>query len=135
MKSTNQIEIEGLSHFELIGHGGSSEVFRAHDDELDRTVAVKVYRFDGTVEDSARLFLRECRAADHLASHPEHRHDPSAAISEHGQPYVVMEEAAQGSVADLIRSGPIEVGRAVSLASGIVEDCAPRTAMACCTAT
>ncbi len=114
------LEIDGLDHLEPIGRGGSSDVYRAHDVASGRTVAVKVYRFDGTTESSARLFLRESRAADALSTHPNIATIDRAAISEQGQPYVVL-EYADGSLADLIRSGPIPIDRAVELATGIVE--------------
>lgn len=54
---------------ELLGSGGSSDVYKAHDTRLDRHVALKV--FDGTrVTEEFRLrFARESRAAASL-NHP-----------------------------------------------------------------
>ncbi len=113
------MQIEGLEDLEPIGRGGTSDVYRARDTVLGRTVAVKVFRFDGTVDDSAKAFLRECRAADALASHPNIATVHRYGISDDGAPFVVMDEAA-GSLADLLRSGSLDVDRAVELTSGIV---------------
>ena len=62
-----------LGRFELqaeLGDGSFGYVFRAHDSELDRTVAVKVQRAGSFAnEDDVRRFLREAQSAAQL-QHP-----------------------------------------------------------------
>ena len=59
---------------ELVGTGGMSSVYRAHDRLLDRKVALKVLHEQYTAdEDYVERFRREARAVAAL-SHPEHRH-------------------------------------------------------------
>ena len=53
-----------------IGAGGMGEVYKAHDHELDRPVAIKILPFDVVRhEDRVRRFIQEARAASAL-SHP-----------------------------------------------------------------
>jgi serine/threonine-protein kinase len=61
-----------LDHFlleELIGGGGMGAVFRAHDGQLDRTVAIKVIPFVGNDGDLQRRFRNEAQSAAKL-DHP-----------------------------------------------------------------
>jgi serine/threonine protein kinase len=64
---------ELLGHYRIvskIGQGGMGVVYRAHDEVLQRDVALKVLRKDALVEESSRQnLLREARAASAL-SHP-----------------------------------------------------------------
>jgi len=64
---------ELLGHYRIvskIGQGGMGFVYRAHDEVLQRDVALKVLREDALVEESSRQnLLREARAASAL-SHP-----------------------------------------------------------------
>ncbi|HNN54073.1 MAG TPA: serine/threonine-protein kinase [Pseudomonadota bacterium] len=59
-----------LAHYrllELVGHGGMASVFRAHDEQLDREVAIKVMHPHLATEAQARQrFSREARAVARL---------------------------------------------------------------------
>lgn len=59
-----------LAHYrllELVGHGGMASVFRAHDDKLDREVAIKLMHPHLASEPQARQrFAREARAVARL---------------------------------------------------------------------
>ncbi len=59
-----------LAHYrllELVGHGGMASVFRAHDDKLDREVAIKLMHPHLASEAQARQrFAREARAVARL---------------------------------------------------------------------
>ena len=62
-----------LNHFhleKLIGGGGMGAVFRAHDDQLDRVVAIKVIPFVGNDPDLRRRFRNEAQSAAKL-DHPK----------------------------------------------------------------
>src|SRR5699024_2142338 len=52
-----------------IGGGGMGAVFRAHDEQLDRTVAIKVIPFVGDDPDLQRRFRNEAQSAAKL-DHP-----------------------------------------------------------------
>ena len=61
-----------IGHFELIerlGQGQMGSVWKSHDTELDRTVAVKIPRKEQLQPGDIEQFLREARAAAQL-SHP-----------------------------------------------------------------
>jgi len=71
---------------EQIGAGGMGRVFRAHDEQLDRDVAIKVLRDGGFDDPSARVrLLREARTSSRL-NHPH-----ICTIHEVGPDYLVME--------------------------------------------
>jgi serine/threonine protein kinase len=76
---------------ERLGSGGMGTVYKAHDPELDRVVAVKLPRFDGPEQERAvrvQRFQREARAAAQVW-HPQVC--PIFDVGEHdGQPFVVM---------------------------------------------
>src|SRR5690348_3542591 len=64
--------IESIGHFqflEQLGAGHFGAVWKAHDTELDRLVAVKIPRRDQLDNQGAEQFLREARAAAQL-KHP-----------------------------------------------------------------
>src|SRR5919201_3208375 len=88
-----------------LGEGGMAEVYACVDEVLGREVAVKILsaRFCGDTT-MRRRFLREARLAASLGDHPHvvTVHD----LGEwNGRPYIVMELAAGGSVAQRLRNG------------------------------
>jgi serine/threonine protein kinase len=88
-----------------IANGGMAGVWEAHDELLDRAVAVKVLAQHLSEDDRARArFEREARAAAGLSSHPNVAtiYD----VGEHeGRAFIVMELMRGGSVADVLRRG------------------------------
>ena len=86
-----------------IANGGMAGVWEAHDELLDRAVAVKVLAQHLSEDDRARArFQREARAAAGLSSHPNVAtiYD----VGEHdGRTFMVMELMRGGSVADVLR--------------------------------
>jgi hypothetical protein len=99
-------------------------VYRAHDPELNRVVALKLPRFDGPAEVRAlavKRFLREARVAARV------RHPHLCAIhdlGEHdGQPYLVMDYVEGGSLARRLKdTGRFEDPRqAAELARQVAE--------------
>ena len=107
-----------LAHFrilEKIGAGGMGVVYRAHDDRLDRDVAIKVLP-PSLSRDSVRLrrFEQEARAAAAL-NHPN-----ILAIydigTQDGAPYIVAELLEGESLQDRLRTGPMPVRLATDTA-------------------
>jgi tRNA A-37 threonylcarbamoyl transferase component Bud32 len=99
---------------ELVAYGGMAEVYRATDESLGRTVAVKVLseRYGQDDELHAR-FLREARTAASLSGEPNVIviHDVGETKAE--RPFIVMEYVPGGTVADRLRAGPVEQEQAL----------------------
>jgi hypothetical protein len=97
---------------ELIGHGGMGEIYRAEDELLGRTVAVKVLAEGCSADEAVRgRFTREALAAARLAGEP---HTVTIFdVGEHeGRPFIVMEYLRGGTLADRLREhGAQEPGR------------------------
>jgi serine/threonine-protein kinase len=102
---------EKLGHYtivERIGAGGMGEVYRAHDEQLDRDVALKVLPASHFSDDTARArLLREARAAAAL-NHPHicTIHEVGEAD---GQAYIAMELIEGRPLADMIPRGGLAV--------------------------
>ncbi|MFI2208948.1 serine/threonine-protein kinase [Streptomyces sp. NPDC020141] len=98
-----------------LGHGGMGTVWRAHDEVVDREVAVKEPRLPdhlGAAErDKAYLRMRrEARAAARI-DHPSvvTMHD---VVIEDGRPWIVMELVRGQSLADRLQDGTLDVREA-----------------------
>jgi tRNA A-37 threonylcarbamoyl transferase component Bud32 len=99
---------------ELIAHGGMGEVYRATDELLGRTVAVKVLAERwATDPEFHERFLREARTAASLS--PEPNVIVIYDVSETGEdlPVIVMEYATRGSLADRLRQGAVPAEEAL----------------------
>ncbi|HYF95689.1 MAG TPA: Stk1 family PASTA domain-containing Ser/Thr kinase [Symbiobacteriaceae bacterium] len=105
---------------ERIGGGGMSLVYKAHDLQLDRSVAVKVLRGQfGTDEDFVRRFRREAQNAASL-SHPN-----VVQIFDVGrddeQYFIVMELVEGQTLKAMIQSqGPLPIAEATRIAVEIL---------------
>jgi len=66
-----------LGHYvvlEQIGAGGMGVVYRAHDEQLDRDVALKVLPFGMLADDAARKRFRKEALSLAKLNHPNSRH-------------------------------------------------------------
>ncbi len=115
--------VEQLGHYKIldrIGAGGLGEVYRARDTRLGRTVAVKLPA-DDLQRDGARLarLASDARAASVL-SHPN-----IAALyeisNEGGQVFLVFEYVPGEPLERVIAGRPLNVRRAVDLATQIAD--------------
>lgn len=100
-------EIEGYSIEEKLSSRGMMEVFRGRDREADRPVVVKVIKEPWSEnEELVDDLLREARALARL----EHPHllqvYDAGRDSETGRPYIVMQFAEGGTVAQRLETGP-----------------------------
>ncbi|MGH2997479.1 MAG: protein kinase domain-containing protein, partial [Gaiellaceae bacterium] len=85
-----------------LGEGGMASVFLAHDEELDRPVAVKLLADDLAGDETVReRFLREARVAARL-THPNVVTVFDAGEDD-GRPYIVMEFVDGQTLADALR--------------------------------
>jgi formylglycine-generating enzyme required for sulfatase activity/dienelactone hydrolase len=107
-----------LGHYQItsqLGKGGMGEVYRAHDSQLGRDVAVKVLpeAFAANAERMGR-FKREARVLASL-NHPNIA--ALYGLEESGSGHALIMELVQGrTLAERIASGPIQLEEAMSLA-------------------
>src|SRR3954447_26021097 len=98
---------------ETVAHGGMGEIYKATDDSLGREAAVKVLAERFAQDDALRArFTREALAAARLSG------DPSTVtiydVGEwNGRPYIVMELATGGTVAERIDDGGTDPAQAL----------------------
>ncbi|MEV0344295.1 serine/threonine-protein kinase [Nonomuraea sp. NPDC050680] len=109
---------------EPLGEGGMGVVWRAYDELLDRTVAIKEVRYTGVGEDKRaelnRRTIREARAAGRL-DHPSVIviHD---VVEEDGRPWIVMQLIRSRSLADVIREhGPLPVAQVATIGGRVLD--------------
>jgi eukaryotic-like serine/threonine-protein kinase len=109
----NELVQERYALEERIGRGGMAEVWRAKDERLNRTVALK-FLAPGFM-DHPEFLVRLFNEAQSVAgiSHPHVTRVLDYGTSQHG-PYLVMEYVSGGSLSDLTGQ-PIAPERAVEL--------------------
>jgi serine/threonine-protein kinase len=104
-----------LGHYELrsrIGEGGMGEVYLAEDTNLDRKVAIKILPPElASNADRMRRFRQEAKAAAAL-NHPNISHIYEIGEVD-GKNFIAMEYVEGRTLADLIRSGPLELSKAL----------------------
>ncbi len=104
---------------EMIGRGGSADVFRAVDRVLGREVAVKVLR-EGEPDASDRdRFVREARTLAGL-NHP-HLVTVLDAGTDGERPFLVMELVPGATLADEVQSGPVEPARVAQVGAQVAD--------------
>jgi formylglycine-generating enzyme required for sulfatase activity/dienelactone hydrolase/predicted Ser/Thr protein kinase len=116
-----------ISHYEVLeelGRGGMGILYRARDERLERTVAIKVLHADAVSStDRRQRFIREARAASAL-NHPhivtiyDIDRETSDGV-EHD--FIVMEHVEGMSLDKRLARGPLEVTEAVEWATQIAE--------------
>jgi len=107
-----------------LGQGGMGSVYTAHDDVLDRDVAIKTVPRTNLNDIELVRFHREGKAASTIR-HPNVIQMLDFGLLENGQPYMVMELINGVSIADLLAAeGPLEPDLALKVveqvASGMV---------------
>ncbi len=106
---------------ELLGQGGMATIFRAHDAQLGRDVAVKVLRSEyGRDPAFVARFRQEAQSAAAL-NHPNVVNVFDYGM-ESGDPFIVMELIDGGDLGSIIRErGPLEPVAAARIAQQIFE--------------
>lgn len=112
-----------LGHFRLekfVGGGGMGAVFRAIDETLGRTVAVKVLSRDSTDEETLRRFQNEAQSAARLD------HENIARVyyvgEDQGLHFIVFEFIEGINIRDLVQQkGPLPLEEAISYVLQVAE--------------
>jgi DNA helicase-2/ATP-dependent DNA helicase PcrA len=112
-----------IAHYrilERLGAGGMGTVYKAHDDKLDRIVAVKLLASDAiAIEDRRRRFLQEARAASAL-NHPHILTIYDIGEAE-GKPFIAMEYIQGETLRHKIASKSLSFKDALDIAIQIAE--------------
>lgn len=110
---------------DVLGRGGMGTVWRAEDETLGRTVAVKELRFPGNIDEDEkrRLITRTLREAKAIA---RIRNNSAVTVfdvvEEDDRPWIVMELVEGKSLAEVIREdGVLEPKRAAEVGLAILD--------------
>ena len=114
--------VPGFTLLDTIGQGGTSVVYLARQEDLDRLVAVKVLRRDVDDPKVWRDFQREARTIARLSGHPNVVTVYTAGRTAVGQPFLVTEYLDRGSLADVIEStGPLRPGSVADVGVAVAD--------------
>src|SRR5918912_831341 len=107
---------------ELLGGGGMARVYLAHDDVLERDVALKALREQYSDDaDFVERFRREAKNAASL-NHPTIVQVYDQGRAEDGTYYIAMEYVPGGTLKErLVREGPLDPREAAGIASRVAE--------------
>ncbi|MEP6697577.1 MAG: protein kinase [Pseudonocardiales bacterium] len=128
MASTSDVEARVIGGryrlIERIGRGGMGTVWRARDNVLSRTVAVKEVDLPqlgaADREQLRERTMREARTAAQL-SHPN-AVTIYDVVEEDGQPWIIMQLVAADSLADLLREhGALPAGRVAEIGLAVLD--------------
>jgi serine/threonine-protein kinase len=114
---------ETLGHYhilEKLGQGGMGVVYRAHDERLDRDVAIKVLPAGSLSDEPARKRFRKEALALARLNHPNIETIYEFA-TEDGLDFLVMEYIAGATLVDRIRRGPVAEPELAQLSTQIAE--------------
>jgi formylglycine-generating enzyme required for sulfatase activity len=102
----------------LIGQGGMGSVYRATDTRLDREVAIKVLPAEVTADVERRQRFRQEAMLAAAFNHPN-----IATVHDVGEQenvtFIVMELVRGESLRSLVRDEPLDIGRAMDIATGV----------------
>ncbi|NKZ09320.1 serine/threonine protein kinase, partial [Actinomadura latina] len=103
-------DVPGYRVLEQVGEGGFSVVYRAHQERLDRMVALKVLSVGAVDAAAMRRFQRECKITGRLSGHPNIVTVLDTGTTRFGRPYIAMEYFEHGALTDrLAKEGPLPV--------------------------
>ncbi|MDQ3591693.1 MAG: hypothetical protein M3386_02185, partial [Actinomycetota bacterium] len=101
---------------DLVGETHRAQMWRAHDDVLNRSVSVQVIGSDSPAADAFLTAARRATAVDD----PRFLRVLDAAY-ENGYAYVVREWASGVSLDNVLRAGPLSAVRSISLVREVAE--------------
>ena len=110
----------------LLGRGGMGEVYLAHDQTLDRDVAIKFVAADKVGDEAAgRRLLHEAHSAAAL-DHPCICTVYETGRTPEGHAFIVMQYVEGQPLSAMLQAGPIPVRDALSIAANIAEAGGPQ---------
>ena len=101
-----------------LGEGGMGVVYAAHDERLERTVALKTMTSLATDDTARKRFWREARAAASV-NHPNVCHIYEIG-EQGGELFIAMELLEGEALGERLRRGPLSVSETVPLGLGIL---------------
>ncbi|GHJ47698.1 hypothetical protein Cs7R123_50400 [Catellatospora sp. TT07R-123] len=111
--------VAGYTDLVRIGVGGSSVVYRARQDLLARTVALKVFAA-GADERAYQRFQREAKLTGRLSGHPNVVTALDVGVTSTGQPYLATAFYDGGSLHDRVAaSGPLPAAEVAGIGAKI----------------
>lgn len=103
-------QVTGYRDLHRIGQGGFSVVYRAHQEEIGRDVALKILAVEFIDGRILRQFLREVQLTAKLTGHPNVVTVLDSGLTGSGRPYIAMDFYDRGSLRDRLRAeGPLPV--------------------------
>src|SRR5918912_2577360 len=112
------LPIKSIAHYRIvepIGAGGMGAVYKAYDNKLHRTVALKLLPSEYvSQEDRRRRFFQEARAASAL-NHP-HILTIYEVGEDDGKPYIAMEYVEGETLRDKIKTKTLQLKDALEIA-------------------
>ena len=122
LRATNLVG-QRLGHYrfmERVGIGGMGEVYRAHDEHLDREVAIKVLSVGTLADENARRQFRNEALACSKLTHPN-----IATVydfdSQDGADFLVTEYVAGQTLPEIVAAGPLAEDQVLSLGRQLAE--------------
>ncbi len=113
---------ETISHYKILeklGEGGMGVVYKARDTKLDRTVAIKFLPTHMSADPEAKKrFVQEAKSASAL-DHPNICTIHEIDETEDGATFIVMACYQGQTLREIINEGPLEIDRAIDIASQI----------------
>ncbi|RRD48536.1 serine/threonine protein kinase [Arachnia propionica] len=103
----------------MLGRGGFAIVYEGEQVSLRRPVAVKVDSRPLTDERNRRRFQREMQATSRISAHPHVVTLIDTGMLPDGRPYLVMERCDGGSLADVVKDGPMPALEAVRVVEAV----------------
>ncbi|WP_336205540.1 serine/threonine-protein kinase [Nonomuraea sp. LPB2021202275-12-8] len=96
-------DVPGYRVLDQAGQGGFAVVYRAHQERLDRIVALKVLSVDRVDRVTMRRFQRELQLTGRLTGHPNVVTVFDTGVTRSGKPYIAMDFFENGSLRDKLR--------------------------------
>src|ERR1043166_7223695 len=117
------LPVQTIAHYRIvapIGAGGMGAVYKAYDNKLQRTVALKLLPSEYvSQQDRRRRFFQEARAASAL-NHP-HILTIYEVGEDEGKPYIAMEYVEGQTLRQKIRARALQVKQTLDIAIQIAD--------------